>query len=1111
MDKFFSAYRRFLGFCLVGFTLLPITLFGQGYTSSAISGVVYGRGGTPAADVTVVVTHVPTQTSIETQSNSEGRYYVSGLRPGGPYEVTVEEVDGLAPKVRGIQLDLQRTSNVNLFYPSTGADTDEEPSFELEELTVTAAESVDYVFNSSNQGSGSVFDADSISALPTVTRSISDIARLDSRVAVFDRDSGAISAGGKNTRYNSLLIDGIPVNDTYGLSDNGLPSLNQPFSLEAIDQVSVQLSPYTVKYAGFTGASIAATTKSGTNEFHGSVYGFYRDESLVGDLYEYGSKTDLIEFENFTEYTYGASLGGPIIRDKLFFYALYENQTKSVVQAEAEFFPNQRDLDAIREVATAFQTRFDPGKVESSDDIFLEDRKLLLKLDWQIDDRHRLTARYNSTPGEEPKFPNSRNTAFSSNWYTREFELEDYSLELFSRWNSQWSSDIKVAYKFQGDTRNNNSDLPSVSIRSISGINDRDEPVSTTMYFGADQINELEVNSYNLQAEASYLTGQHKISFGVQYDLIDNFQIYLSAPYGSWGFEALPTYRNALGFENNGVGEIGQVTNFQVQTPSLDGTGAADWSMQIASAFVQDDWEIGRHLTLTYGVRMDMPLVDESPPEARGSFDGRTFEEVFGQPNTYTVDGNYALQPRFGFNYALDEDRTTQIRGGFGLFFGTQPHVWLANTYVENGASKVIYSTGTIEANDGTSPAFTLDVNEAVDYVRDTFGEAEASAVSVYYLDDDFHMPTEWKANLAMDRKLPGLDAVFSVEYQYSKVVHDVFYRNMNLALDMKNGFKGYLPDGRERYTNDGQPGNPDRWREAGYRDVIELTNTDKGFSQQWTASLRGSFFDLFDYRVAYTNTVAKSVNDADSPSAFTNWASNVAFNPNDDTLSTSNFEIRHRVVASLERSFKWNDRQSTSITLIYVGRSGRPYSYFYDNVDMNRDGISGNDLIYVPTGLDDPIVSWGSNNRDLEAAAVFMEFVNSTPGLAKYKGQVVPRNTGRAPFFNQFDLSLRHKIRLWGAHQIELFVNVQNIGNLLNEDWGLEKRPRGYSGRGVNIIAASHSRSALNRGDVSIGNEYGRYIYLPREQPITDDFLYTYPTGLTNRWAVQLGFRYGF
>jgi hypothetical protein len=1075
-----------------------IAAHGQGTTSSALAGTVLDSEGAPLQGATVRILHEPTESLVVATTNEAGRYGARGLRVGGPYTVSVTAPGLVSRRFEGVFLQLAVERTLNVAMELTG------DVFDLEAFVVEASTD-DYRFNESMQGSSTTIGEEVLRMLPSIQRSISDITRLDSRVAVFDRDSGQLSAGGKNTRYNSLLIDGVPTNDSFGLSESGLPALKQPFSLEALSEVTVELSPYSVQNAGFTGAAISAITKSGTNDFRGSVFGYYRDDSMVGELYD----TDpdiLIPFNDFEEYTLGGSLGGPIIKDKLFFYVLYETVEETRVREISRYLADPVAIERIRESSLNFQDPFDPGVIADPDAYALSDDKLLIKLDWNVSSKHRLSARYNTTPGSDPRF-GGRGTTFNTAFYDVEYGLDDFVGELFSNWSPNFATEARVSWKRQTRQESWRSDLPRVSIQDISDRDD-DPGGAATVSFGQGSLNDLQVDTLIGQFKATWFGIKHTISAGLQVEQYDNYQLFLNSPRGNWFFRNQQSYSIALGSQNNGIPGTGVASNFSVQAPSPGQSGAADWTMAIVGAYLQDDWAINQKLNLTLGLRIDYPVVDDAPPVARGSVEAspRTFETVFGTPNTHTVDGNHVIQPRIGFNYRPFEDKQTQIRGGIGLFFGTAPHVWLSNAYVENGISKLFYSTNTNQV----SPAFTLDAGEAVEWIIDRYGAQEATSVSVNYIAEDFKMPTEWKGNIAVDHKLPWLlDSTLTLEYQHSWTEYDVHYVNRNMNLNTTGFLKGYLPDGRELYTNTGI--GDDRWREPGYRDVFELRNTDKGHGRSFTVELQRPMRANWSYRLGYTHTVNKTVNDGSSPSAYVNWASNVAMNPNDESLGTSSFETRHRIVGQISYQLSWTEKHKTTFSIVYDGRSGRPFSYLFGgiNTDINRDGNQGNDLIYVPSDIDDPLVSWGDRNqfRDTEGVA-FMAFVEATPGLARYKGQVAPRNTGRAPWIHQFDINITHQLLLWRGHKLELIFNIQNFGNLLNDKWGLEKRPRGSYGRAVNLVAPSFIPLA-QRGK---GNEYGYYVYrYPENAQASTPLFYEHPQGLASRWAMQAGLRYSF
>lgn len=1075
---------------LVLFLVLANPLLSQSVTSSGIGGVVRSSAGEPANNVSVEAQHLPSGSRFTTTTNAEGRYNIGGMRVGGPYRITFTAPNGDQSIVENISLNLQQQRILN---------TRVRPSdqvFELDAFEVTANE-FSSTFNENKQGSSTIINAESISRIPTVSRSINDIVRLDPRMASFDEDSGTLSAGGKNTRYNSLLIDGVPTNDSFGLSDSGLPALKQPFSLEGIAEVSVQLSPYSVENAGFTGAAISAVTKSGTNEFKGSVFAFYRDESMVGeleDLYwvnrnktlpEGTEEETIVPIDNFKEYTAGFTIGGPIIKDKLFFFALYETVEETVTQDPGTWFPQQDELDRISFMIDEVY-QFDPGVITEPDSLTRVDDKYLLKLDWNISSKHRLTTRYQLTDGEDPNYPDSgfNSVAYTSHNYVQNFELKDYAVELFSNWSSTFQTEILASFKEYNQFRALVTDpLPEIEISSIDGI-DGDPGSVWIGTEGNSQTNNLNVETTTVRSKISWLLGDHSIKAGIQYENFANLNEFIPNRFGRWFF------RNGVQSFENAVNP-GNVENYSLTLPAPGQSGIAEWEMSIASAFVEDNWKATEDLTLNFGLRVDYPILDEVPTLARGSSAG-SFEEVFGYSNQNTLDGNYVIQPRVGFNYAFDEDRTVQLRGGGGLFFGTAPHVWISSIYVNNGNSQEGYY-----ASAKKTPAFSADP------FNPPIPEAVNARVNVDLLDEDFEMPSEWKSNLAIDVQVMD-NMVFTLDAAFSWTNKDIHYVHENLkrASNFLNP-DGFLADGRTEYDNAQA-----RSREPGYRDVIRLTNTEKGYSRQLTTRLEGRVFESLSYNLGYTYTRAKNVNDGLSATAYSNWTDNVGFNPNDEILGRSRYETTHRMVASATYSHRWSKKHMTSFSVFYDGRTGRPFSFVMGDggpTDINNDGNTSNDLFYVPSGVDDPRIVWGGNNSEenLALAAEWLAGIEKIDGLGKYKGQVVPRNSGTSPWIHQFDVGITHEITVFNGHRLELIFVIENFGNLINDQWGLERRVNGAGGN-VPIITVNNSTRVID------GERQPVFIYFPNLDNLSDKEWYQTRT-FSSRWAMQLGVRYSF
>lgn len=1076
---------------VIAICLLPLGLLGQGVTTSAMNGYIVGPDGSPIAGSTVTALHNPTGTTYTATTNESGRYDIRGMRPGGPYTLNVFTSGFLTERREGIQLTLQRALTVDLVLRSEGSLTNED-IIELEEFVISAADQ-DLTFNPNKMGADTAIDAEAIEYLPTVTRSITDFVRLDPRIAVFDRESGAISAGGKSTRYNTLIIDGVPTNDSFGLNPNGSPSLRQPFSIDTLEQISVETSPYSVTRAGFTGASITAITKSGTNEFGGSVYATYRDESMVGDLQDTTGRPIVIG--DFEEYTVGFTFGGPIIKDTLFFFLNYEKVEESQLNDQPLFFPTEDSLNALEQVASLAQ--YDIGTLDAPGSIKSQDDKYKLKLDWNINQSHRFTVAYDLVVGSEPRFPSflgGTTTSFSSHWHQIQHENAKYSTQLYSTWSDWLSTEIRVSYNEYTRDFDNNSRLPEIQISQVEGTSldpTVNNPVSGTVWLGTNsntQNNELMVNTLVAEMLGRIYVGDHTFTVGAYLERVENSNTFIRDRFGSWFF------RDDVGDWLDSLSSTREADRYTLTLPAPGQTGGAEFAITTLALYLQDEWAVGDRLNLLAGIRMDVPFVDQAPPAARASPDGRTFEEVFGGVNTHTIDGNLVIAPRVGFNLALDEDRNLQLRGGAGLFYGTAPHVWLASSYTNNGVSQEQYFVSA--QSTGDSPIFSADVDNP------PLPPRTDARVAVDYIDEDLKMPTDWKANLALDYRLPWWDIKTTLEAQASWVKDDIHFIHQNLAQTSNPNSTGFLPDGRMLFDNEIA-----RQREDGYSDVIKMVNTDQGRAYSYTFEIgRDRGEEGFSWKLGYTYTDSKSVNDNLGTSAFANWSSNVAYNPNDQLLTTSTYETRHRYIATASYQLTYLKRHRTTFTVFYEHFSGRPFSYLYGaerfSTDINRDGLTGNDLLYVPTGLDDPLVAF---NRQ-EAGEAFMAFVDATPGLRDFKGQVVPRNTGRAPWVTQIDISVSHEIDLWYDHQLELQVSILNFMNMIDSDRGRILRPVANRGAGVVVTDARHNPRANFRN----GNENGFYTYVVN----TDNFLTRNmfeTTDFDSRWSILLSVKYKF
>jgi len=1053
-------------------------------TSSGVGGQVTSSAGAPVAGAEVTITHVESGTVSRATTDASGRYNARGLRVGGPYTITITKPGEGTKTEEGVYLGVSQSGTVNAVLAGDLAATN------LEAVQVIAVAGGSEVFSATKMGAGTNISRQTIEALPSAGGNIQDYVRLDPRIAQNNKADGQISVGGQNPKYNAIRVDGVSISDTFGLEDNGMPTRRQPVAMDALEAINVDLSSYDVTIAGATGAVIDAVTKSGTNEFHGSVYGSYRD----GDWF--GKDPAGYKFDGFDrEQTYGMTLGGPLVKDKLFFFANYEKQewkSPGASVADSGLGTGAITQDQINQITNLAKSQYGidtggVGDVDGSTNL----EEYAVKLDWNISDNHRASIRYSKVEQNQARTPTTSGTIvnLSSSFFQQQKTIENYVAQVFSDWSDNFSTELKASYRDYTSARIL-SGAPIATSKIYFGGN-VDSPSGAYVMFGPDPSspgNLLETKTWNGYAAANWTLGDHDLKFGADFSSNDVYNMFVQNLYGSYEFFGIDNF--ASGNWSNYLQHLPQ--------PGLDNdTIAAAFKYRELGLFVQDTWYVNNNLTLTYGVRADKPSVSGRPAYNAAA------ETAFGLDNSYVAGKDkWLLQPRFGFNYTFDTDRPTQVRGGVGLFRGSSPQVWFGNAFSATGQNYVVYrgeQTGTI--NPGNAPYEPI----VADQIRPASGSPEAN---VTYVSKDFEQPSVWKANLAIDHELPWYGLVASAELLVTKVKSDLFYRSINIG---ESTFQGQ--DGRDMYYNPAQVGRPwttgsNRYnRNRAFNNVYLLENTDGGRSSQFTVSLAKPFSSESDWswNLGYTYTDSKMVSDMTSPTAGSAWNYNYIKDANEDAIGTSRYQIRNRLTGSLNWSHAFFGDYKTSVGIFYEGRNGRPFSYVYSN-DANGEGRSGNDLFYVPAGPGDVLFGTLSSagvftaNPAMEKS--FFEWLAKNPELARYAGQTAPRNSGRAQWVNSFDLRISQELPgFMKGHKSEIWLDVMNVGNLINKDWGHIEDYGFFANRRV-LTAA--------------GMVDGKYVYSGFDPARVD------PPSIANgsngngntgvsQWSLQLGFRYKF
>lgn len=985
-------------------------------TTSSMTGQIVTAAGAPAVGAEVTIVHTPSGTRSVTNVNDQGRFQAGGLRVGGPYTVTIT-APGAEPQVlEGIFISLGEPFALDLALGS-----------QMEEIVVSGQR-----IASRTVGIGTNFGEGQISAAPSISRDLKDIVRNDPKVFIDAGNSNAIQIAGANNRFNSLTIDGVKQNDDFGLNNGGYPTQRSPLSLETVEGLSVLTAPYDVEYSGFQGGTINVVTKSGGNDPHGSFYYFYGDESLSGD--RSGSRRNLIS--PYKETTWGGSLSGALVEDKLFFYTNYE---KFKSQAPVVFGTQDSGLgNPIQGVTTAQvnQVREIAQRVYGYDTLGLADgslpeadEKILTKLDWNITDDHRASFAYQRNKGNNiidassSTSANPRTLSLQSNFYDRTQIMDSYSFQLFSDWTSDFSTEVKLARKEVESLR-----LP------LNGLGFGEMRVTTPgggqVVFGPDissHSNYLTTTTDSAKFKGTYLLGDHKITGGYEYDKYDYFNLFLQRSLGYWEFSSIANFeaRNASRFR-------------YANAPSGNADdAAADWQYTQHSFYLQDTWDVTPDLQLQGGLRYEL-YDNNKAPKANANFLSR-----YGISNTETIDGKDIWLPRLGITYKPFEDTT--VRGGAGLFTGMGPVVWLSNNYSNDGITQ--RSIDVSRPASGTPSAADALLLNGVN------GQVPAAAVArlasigegfVNALDPNYELPSSWKYSIAIDQSVDipylGDDWLFTAEAIYTEVKNANFYKDLRLVQ------VGTAPDGRPIYGQRAQTtvnaAGATVTRGAG-SDLL-LTNTKKGdglvlslyVSKNWETD-----YGTFDLAGGYAYQNVKDASQGTSSVAGSNYEQFVTTDPNVDLLDTSSYELKHRFNASTTYSVEYFDGYKTSLSLFGEARSGKPYSFVFGCSNTQNPfgdpacrSTRSRQALYVPTGASDPLIDWAASS----ITAAQMDSYIERNGLSKYRGSVIPRGALESSWIYSLDAKLAQEIPApIEGHKAILTMDITNLTNLLNSSWG--------------------------------------------------------------------------
>ncbi len=1109
-------------------------------TTSGLTGRVLDDKGNPVAGAKVHIVHVPSGTTSTATTDANGRYQAQGLRVGGPYHIDAEAA-GVKSEADNVFLNLAEVSTINL---SAAAQAKE-----LEGISVTANAATLAVFNSDNKGLSTNIGPAQLTQAPNGDGSFQNIARLDPRVSITDRDAQAISANGKNFRYNCITVDQVNAGDPFGLESNGLASVGSPISPEAIQSFQVSTSNFDVSTRGCVGANVNAVSKSGGNDFHGSVYYKYRtaDDTFMGKIAPIGSDVEQAYTGWQREWTAGFDVGGPIIKDTLFFFASYEKAERVGIGAASAPQDGTGSTTLVQGLTTDFFNKVNaqatafglfPGDRSLAN---LTDKRYLAKIDWNISDTQRAVFRYSETKEFQP-VPTGSSTSVTpnSNWYFKDRDIKSFLGQLFSDWSEIFSTELDVQ---SGHYTQDRGPLvggyqPSVQVTVNTTSFTPSETLGTEF---SSQVNAIDIKQLYAYFAGTWHLGDHTVKAGINGNEDKVYDAFMQAAVGSYTFQSLTNFQN----------QVWQEYVLKQPAPGLSlQQSQANFKKQQQGLFVQDTWQATERFSLTYGLRYDVPKFPDDPrfnpcfaaaPGTAFSAPGPNNTTLcsvskggFGFANNATPSGNGAIQPRVSFNYDFDSEYKTQLRGGVGIFVSDIPTVWYTNAYGNPGTTIVTYDI----ANSGNDALGTLlcstngkNFTKAagascpagqISYVKQApvfnaqsplipnsgtlvLGSSVAQ-MSVDTIDPNFQQPQTSQFALAFDRELPWMGIISSMEFNFTETNDDIFYKNLNLGPVQFVGV-----DGRQYFCTAANAKTCSSNIKAGanpsFGTVTELTNTHQGLSNTFTWSFTKPMADNWSAMLAFRVGHATDVNPGTSSVANSNIQGNVWVNPNTDVAATSNYSVPQRVLGSLTWQHRFFGDYMTMFSTFFDTHSGAPYSWV-SGTDTNGDGYS-RDLIYIPKSITD--VEWASAVTPAQQQQ-FMNYINSNSYLKAHEGQIAGRNAVTSGWINQIDFAFRQEIPgFFEGNKGELRFDFFNIGNLFNSAWGVEKRAGFPLIRNLANVSGYNPATGKYIYDISSSaykDKNGNYI--PQNLVINEGQTPGVPIP-SQRWSVMMTAKYSF
>jgi hypothetical protein len=1073
--------------------MTPFLSYSQGVTTGALSGLVVDVSGVGLPGATVIAVHEPSGTRYGTITQMDGRFNIVGMRVGGPYSVTASYVGYETQRLDDAFISLGGTANFNFRLRDAAT--------ELGEIEVVYVR--DAIFSSGRTGASTSVGLDAINSLPTISRRVDDFTRLT------PQSRGSTFAGMDN-RMNNMTVDGSYFNNSFGLSGQpGDRTGVAPISLSAIEAITVNIAPYDVRQGNFVGAGVNVITKSGTNEFRGEAFYNFRNSNMSG--VQAGELTLTPGDFKFNEY--GLSIGGPIIKDKVFFFVDYSKE--NLESPGTTFLANTggqpvggnitrvlaSDLD---ELSAFLRTNFgyETGPYQG----YIHETpatRLIAKLDFNISDRHKASIRYNrlesftdvlisqsSSLGWGTRRSNLNGLNFQNSNYQIMENINSIVAELNSRIGDNMANNLIIGYTHHDESRDTRGGAMFPMVDILDGGS-----VYTT--FGFEPFtpnNELRYSSFQLQNNFTIFREKQTWTFGISLERYESENVFFPGSQSAYVYNSLEDFytdaNDYLANPNRTTSPI-SLRRFQVRWSNIPGQEKPIQPLKVfyAGIYGQNEIDLTDDLKVTVGLRIDMPMFSETGYRNE-EVEGMSFRDEDGNTVQYATekmpDPRPLWSPRIGFNWDVNGDRTTQVRGGSGIFTGRPAYVWVSNQIGNNGVM-----TGFERLDNIDTRPFHPNIDH---YKPSTVTGEPAAGYELALTDPDFKFPQIWRSNIAVDQQLPfGL--IGTIEFLYSRDVNGIYYINANL-IETTETYSG--PDNRPLY-----PGGLNNRINAKIDNAIVLKNQNEGSSYNIAVSVERPYRNGFFFKGAYSYGITKNTIDPGSI-AFGSWNNNQhAGDPNNPGLGYSLNSLGHRALGVIS----YRTPSSTTFSFIWESFTPGNFSYVYSG-DMNRDGGTSNDLIYIPANTSEmnffEFTASGRTFTVAEQQEAWDKFIEQDKYLSKNRGSYAERGAVFFPMIHRLDFSASHDIiqNIGGTkNRLQLRLDIFNLTNLLNKDWGVGNR--------ATTATPLIVRAANQGGPV---DEEGRPIYRLAnvgDQLISESFQKT--LNIADLYRIQVGLKYMF